>query len=197
MGVLTHPAWLVAHSGNFDNDPIRRGLWIRKKLLGGNVPDVPITADAKLPDEPTWTLRKRLHVTEADQCYKCHAKMNPLGLPFERFDHYGRFRFDELDGAVINTGAVLNCGVPELDGEVDSPFEMIQKLAKSEHIEQVFVRHVFRFFMGRNETLGDAMTLQDAHKAYVDSNGSMKTLVVSLLSSDSFLYRAKQSYAAE
>ena len=197
MGVLTHPAWLVAHSGNFDNDPIRRGLWIRKKLLGGNVPDVPITVDAKLPDEPTWTLRKRLHVTEADQCYKCHAKMNPLGLPFERFDHYGRFRFDELDGAVITTGAVLNSGVPELDGEVDSPFEMIQKLAKSEHIEQVFVRHVFRFFMGRNETLGDAMTLQDAHKAYVDSNGSMKTLVVSLLSSDSFLYRAKQSYAAE
>jgi hypothetical protein len=123
--------------------------------------------------------------------------MNPLGLPFERFDHYGRFRFDELDGAVITTGAVLNSGVPELDGEVDSPFEMIQKLAKSEHIEQVFVRHVFRFFMGRNETLGDAMTLQDAHKAYVDSNGSMKTLVVSLLSSDSFLYRAKQSYAAE
>lgn len=197
MGVLTHPAWLVAHSGNFDNDPIRRGLWIRKKLLGGNVPDVPITVDAKLPDEPTWTLRKRLQVTEADQCYKCHAKMNPLGLPFERFDHYGRFRFDELDGAVITTGAVLNSGVPELDGEVDSPFEMIQKLAKSEHIEQVFVRHVFRFFMGRNETLGDAMTLQDAHKAYVDSNGSMKTLVVSLLSSDSFLYRAKQSYAAE
>ena len=197
MGVLTHPAWLVAHSGNFDNDPIRRGLWIRKKLLGGNVPDVPITVDAKLPDEPTWTLRKRLHVTEADQCYKCHAKMNPLGLPFERFDHYGRFRFDELDGAVITTGAVLNSGVPELDGEVDSPFEMIQKLAKSEHVEQVFVRHVFRFFMGRNETLGDAMTLQDAHKAYVDSNGSMKTLVVSLLSSDSFLYRAKQSYAAE
>ncbi len=197
MGVLTHPAWLVAHSGNFDNDPIRRGLWIRKKLLGGNVPDVPITVDAKLPDEPTWTLRKRLQVTEADQCYKCHAKMNPLGLPFERFDHYGRFRFDELDGAVITTGAVLNSGVPELDGEVDSPFEMIQKLAKSEHVEQVFVRHVFRFFMGRNETLGDAMTLQDAHKAYVDSNGSMKTLVVSLLSSDSFLYRAKQSYAAE
>ena len=197
MGVLTHPAWLVAHSGNFDNDPIRRGLWIRKKLLGGNVPDVPITVDAKFPDEPTWTLRKRLHVTEADQCYKCHAKMNPLGLPFERFDHYGRFRFDELDGAVITTGAVLNSGVPELDGEVDSPFEMIEKLAKSEHVEQVFVRHVFRFFMGRNETLGDAMTLQDAHKAYVDSNGSMKTLVVSLLSSDSFLYRAKQSYAAE
>ena len=52
------------------------------------VPDVPITVDAKLPDEPTWTLRKRLHVTEADSCYKCHSKMNPLGLPFERFNDF-------------------------------------------------------------------------------------------------------------
>ncbi len=192
MGVLTHPAWLVAHSGNFDNDPIRRGLWIRKKLLGGNVPDVPITVDAKLPDEPTWTLRRRMHVTEPDQCYKCHSKMNPLGLPFERFDHFGRFRFDELDKPVQTTGAVLNSGVPELDGEVKTPFELIDKLARSEHVEQVFVRHVFRFFMGRNETLGDAKTLQDAHKAYSDSNGSIRALVVSLLSSDSFIYRMKK-----
>jgi hypothetical protein len=43
----------------------------------------------------------------------------------------------------------------------------------------------------RNETLGDAKTLQDAHVAYVESKGSMKALVVSLLSSDSFVYRAK------
>ena len=192
MGVLTHPAWLVAHSGNFDNDPIRRGLWIRKKLLGGNVPDIPITVDAKLPVEPTWTLRRRMHVTEEDQCYKCHSKMNPLGLPFERFDHLGRFRFDELGKPVETTGAVLNSGVPELDGEVESPFELIDRLARSEHVEQVFVRHVFRFFMGRNETLGDAKTLQDAHKAYRDSNGSMRALVVSLLSSNSFIYRMKK-----
>ena len=132
-----------------------------------------------------------MHVTEADECYKCHSKMNPLGLPFERFDHFGRFRFDELKKPVVTTGAVLNSGVTELDGEVETPFELIQKLANSQHVEQVFVRHVFRFFMGRNETLGDARTLQDAHKAYVVSNGSMRALVVSLLSSDSFIYRAK------
>ena len=53
------------------------------------------------------------------------------------------------------------------------------------------MRHVFRFFMGRNETLGDAKTLQDAHGAYVKSDGSMKALVISLLSSDSFVYRAE------
>ena len=193
MGVLTHPAWLVAHSGNFDNDPIRRGRWIRYKLLGGNIPDIPITVDAKLPDDNTMTLRERMHVTRVEACYKCHSKMNPLGLPFERYDHFGRFRFNELEKPVDTTSTIINSGVRGVDGEVKTPFELIERLANSTHCEQVFVRYVFRFFLGRNETLGDAKTLQEAHKAYVDSDGSMQALVVSLLSSDSFIYRAKSS----
>ena len=196
MGVLTHPAWLVAHSGNFDNDPIRRGHWIRYKLLGGNVPDIPINVDAKLPDDKTMTLRERMHVTRAEECYKCHSKMNPLGLPFELYDHYGRFRFDELDKPVDVTSKIVNTGLLGVDGEVNGPFELIERLANSTHCEQVFTRYVFRFFLGRNETLGDAKTLQEAHKAYTDNDGSMKALVVSLLSSDSFIYRAKNEEGA-
>ena len=192
MGILTHPAWLVAHSTNFDNDPIRRGHWIRHKLLGGNVPDIPINVDAKLPEEPTWTLRKRMHVTRAEACYKCHSKMNPLGLPFELYDHYGRYRLRELDKPVDATSKIVNTGVPGIDGEVNGPFKLIERLATSTHCEQVFVRYVFRFFMGRNETLGDAKTLQEAHRAYQQSDGSMEALVIALLSSDSFIYRAQE-----
>ena len=191
MGVLTHPAWLVAHSGNFDNDPIRRGHWIRYKLLGGTVPDIPINVDAKLPDEPTMTLRERMHVTREESCYKCHSKMNPLGLPFEQYDHYGRLRFTELDKPVDTTSKLVNTGIPGLDGPLKTPFQLIERLAAAEHCEQVFVRYVFRYFTGRNETLGDAKTLQDAHAAYQQSEGSMKALVISLLTSDSFLYRAQ------
>ena len=66
---------------------------------------------------------------------------------------------------------------------------MIQKLAASERVHQVFVRHVFRYWMGRNETINDAPILQDAYKAYRDSSGSMKSLLTSLLTSDAFLYR--------
>ena len=43
--------------------------------------------------------------------------------------------------------------------------------------------------MGRNETINDAPILQEAFKAYRDSNGSMKALLTSLLTSDAFLYR--------
>ena len=66
---------------------------------------------------------------------------------------------------------------------------MLHRLADSPLVRQVFVRHAFRYFMGRNETLRDASTLRRADQAYVKSGGSMKSLIVSLLTSDSFLYR--------
>ena len=62
-------------------------------------------------------------------------------------------------------------------------------LADSDHVEQVFVRHAFRYWMGRNETLNDSPTLVAADRAYVDSDGSFKELLVALLTSDSFLMR--------
>lgn len=190
-GILTQPAWLVAKSGNFDNDAIRRGLWVRAKLLGGSIPDLPITVDAQLPTDDTLTLREKMKVTEEAYCWKCHQNTNPIGLPFEMFDHFGRWRTTELGKAVVTTGAINNSSVKGLDGDVPDAVAMLQKLADSPHVRQVFVRHAFRYYMGRNETLNDAATLRRADKDYVESGGSMKTLITSLLTSDSFLFRKK------
>ncbi len=79
---------------------------------------------------------------------------------------------------------------PSLIGPVKDPFELIRRLAESEHVEQVFVRHAFRYFLGRNETLADGPTLVAAHQAYRKSGGSMNALIMSLLTSDPFLLRA-------
>jgi len=189
LGILTHPVWLVSQSDAMDNHAIHRGIWIRERLLGGGIPDVPITVDAQLPVEPENTLRERMRVTKQTYCWTCHDKMDPLGLPFEMYNHAGLFRTLELDKPVDATGEIIESGDPTLDGPVANAIEMIQKLAHSERVEQVFVRHAFRFWMGRNETLNDAPVLQAAHRAYRDSRGSMKALITSLLTSDAFLYR--------
>ena len=101
----------------------------------------------------------------------------------------GLFRTTELHKPVDATGEIIDSGDPALDGPVTNAIEMIRKLAESERVEQVFVRHAFRFWMGRNETLNDAPVLQAAHKAYRDNGGSMKALIISLVTSDAFLYR--------
>ncbi|MFM7073577.1 MAG: DUF1585 domain-containing protein [Planctomycetota bacterium] len=110
-------------------------------------------------------------------------------MPFEAHDHYGRFRLQDLNRPVDAAGAVVDSGDPTLDGPVQTAVELIERLAASKRAEEMFVRYAFRFFLGRNETPRDARTLREAHQAYVASQGSMKTLVASLLSSDSFLYR--------
>ena len=191
LGILTHPSWLVSHSDAMDNHAILRGRWVRERLLGGGIPDVPITVDAMLPDEPKHTLRERMRVTREDYCWTCHQKMDPLGLPFEMFNHAGVYRTTELDEPVDTTGEIIDSGDETLDGKVGNALELIRKLAASERAEQVFVRHAFRFWMGRNETLNDAPVLQEAHRAYKESGGSMKALITSLLTSDAFLYRTR------
>ncbi|QGJ68632.1 Hypothetical protein PBC10988_2930 [Planctomycetales bacterium 10988] len=187
-GILTHPAWLMAFSDNEKNQAIQRGRWIWMKLLGGTVPDTPIGVDAKLPTDPHLTLREKMHVTKEQNCWRCHQRMDPLGLPLEQFDDFGRYREEELNRPVETTGTIA-IGDSDIDGPVKDPYEMLNRLANSERVEQVFVRHAFRYFLGRNETLDDAPTLIDAHRAYQQSGGSMKALVTSLLTSDSFLYR--------
>ena len=66
---------------------------------------------------------------------------------------------------------------------------MIERLAASDRVRQSIIRHAFRYFMGRNEMLTDSQTLIAADKAYLQSDGSFNALIVSLLTSDSFLYR--------
>jgi hypothetical protein len=182
-GILTHPAWLIAFSDNTKNQAIQRGRWIQTKLLGGVIPDTPVEVDARFPEDPKLTLREKMAVVRKEECWKCHQRMDPLGLPLEQFDLWGRYRTNELERPVVTTG--------ELNGEaIANPFELMRRLADSKRVHQVFLRHVFRFFCGRNETLGDARTLREMERAYHQDQGSLKAAILELLVSDSFIQRS-------
>jgi mono/diheme cytochrome c family protein len=215
-GILTHPAWLIAFAANTETDPIRRGKWVREKLLAGTVPDVPITVDAVIPEDHHNTLRTRLEKkTKEEYCWGCHERMNPVGLPFEMYDDFGRYRMEEFlehpDNLIKKNpdkgppqedlrdiyktlpvdakGKLVGTDDPKLDGDVKDAIDMIDRLGKSSKVRQSIIRHAFRFFMGRNETLSDSKTLIDADQAYVQSGGSFDAVIISLLTSDSFIYR--------
>jgi len=112
-----------------------------------------------------------------------------LGMPFEAYNHVGKWRATEKGKPVNTSGAIRYTGEKAMEGEVKSVREMMEKIAISDLARQSFIRHVFRYWMGRNEMLSDSKTLIAMDKAYVKSGGSFKELLVSLLTSDSFLYR--------
>ncbi len=215
-GLLTHPAWLIAHSQNTETDPVIRGKWVREKLLAGAIPDVPITVDAVIPEDHHKTLRTRLaSATEDAYCWRCHKQMNPLGYAFEQYDDFGRFRTQESlehpDNLikkgpekgnhltelrdvyktlpVDSTGYLSGTGDEALDGKVTGAMDLADRLARSRKVRQSIIRYAFRYFLGRNEQLSDSKTLIDAEQAYIKSNGSFDEVIVSLLTSDSFIYR--------
>lgn len=218
-GMLTHPAWLIAHAFNTETDPVHRGKFVREKLLAGTIPDVPITVDAQIPEDHNKTLRGRLAMaTENKNCWHCHISMNPLGNTFEMYDDFGRFRTEEFleypehlitkrpDEAkdrnhlldlrdiyktlpVDSSGQLVGTGDSSLDGDLKNAVDLAERLSKSRVMRQSFIRHAFRYFMGRNEFLSDSKTLIDAEQAYVDNGGSFDAVIVSLLTSDSFIYR--------
>ncbi len=204
-GVLTHPAWLAAHGGNFENDPsaIHRGKWVYEELLCMSLPELPPTVDAMLdPASAELSARERL-TTQIDAdpyCNGCHVLMNPLGYPFEIYNHAGFVRVEDHGAPPSGHSTLL--AVPSDDTlspgmEVLDAIDMMDKMSRSTRVKRCFVRQSFRFFMGRDETYADACTLQSMETAYDDSNGSMVDMLVALFQSDAFLYRHRNDDAQE
>nr|WP_276599496.1 DUF1588 domain-containing protein [Nannocystis sp. SCPEA4] len=193
-GVLTHPAWLGAHALSFENDPnlVHRGKWIREELLCQNVPDLPITVDAKLSEaSKSQSARQRMsEQIDADPyCAGCHALMNPLGYPFEIYNHAGFLRVEDHGGPPDGTSNLVGMPSPELDGPVTSAIDFSQRLANSRYAKRCFMRQAFRYFAGREETMHDACTMVAIEKAYDDSGGSFTEMLIALFNSDSFQTR--------
>ena len=119
------------------------------------------------------------------------------------FDDFGRWRdLENLEGLpkegrhfqtrpINTTGRLDGTGDETLDGEVTDAIDLVTRLSKSRRVQQSFIRHAFRYWMGRNEMLSDSSTLIGAENAYMDGGGSFRAMLTSLLTSDSFIYRKR------
>lgn len=200
LGVLTHPAWLAAHGGNFEDDAslVLRGHWIRERLFCQTVAPLSLVqVEAQLiPSDPANSARERIRqsieTNETCMSGSCHARMNSLGKVFELFNHAGFLRETDHgappDGSTVIDNLPTIPGDSDLNGSYDTPFEFISAVADSRLARQGFIRHAFRYFMGRPETLADACTLVDMENA-LDADGSFISMMEALVSSETFAYR--------
>ena len=73
-------------------------------------------------------------------------------------------------------------------GTLSGGRDLVERLAASEVVRACFVRHAFRFWLGRDEREGDGCALTDAYGAY-ETDGSYRDLVRGLFLSRAFLWR--------
>ncbi len=95
-GILTQPAFLLAHSTGEDAHAVHRGVWIRSRLLGDPPrdppPAVPALDDLKAPEAHTLSTKQRLTLHRTGVCYDCHKDIDPWGIALESFDATGKPR---------------------------------------------------------------------------------------------------------
>jgi hypothetical protein len=99
-GLLTQASVLLLNSTGEDSHPIRRGVWLRSRLLGDPPapppPDVP-DLDTQSDEAVLLSVREQLERhRNREACNDCHRGIDPWGIPFENFDAIGKFRNDAV-----------------------------------------------------------------------------------------------------
>jgi hypothetical protein len=142
-----------------------------------------------VPDDPTRTLRERLALHGVDPtCAVCHKLMDPLGLAFEGFDPLGRARTTTAGKPVDASGVLSDAG--PASGRFDGIVDLARRLAASPAVEECFLRHSFRYWLGRNEQPFDGCALEASVTAYRKSGGDYREALLALVTSDAFLTRS-------
>ena len=174
---------------------VLRGRWVRENLFCETVPGLELVmVQAQLiPRSEEFSARERMERSfleneNGDTCRGCHDQMNSLGLPFETFNHAGFVRVEDHGSAPDGSTTIDNLPDPALNRSYANPIEFVQALAESRYARRGFIRHAFRFFMGRDEVLADGCTLAEMEAA-LDETGSFFAMMEALVSSQTFTHR--------
>jgi hypothetical protein len=131
-GILTQASIMATHADVEQTSVVLRGRFVRAEVLCLQpLPPPPAIASdpaivAALAAAQTERARAEYRASNP-VCQACHAGLDPLGLPFERFDAMGRYR-SQLLGAPVDASAELAPtslgGNPALSGRVDGAAEL-------------------------------------------------------------------------
>jgi hypothetical protein len=195
-GFLTRIGFLAAFSNQERNNPIIRGAFITKDVLGvdpGN-PD-PNVGNTPLPDDPTLdTLRKRVDsMTSGDGCVNCHTYVNPPGFVLEAFDASGAAQ--TTDRTVVTAGAPLDTAADIMTSyagtpvHVETPAALMETIAAAPGAQRLYASKWVSYAFDRVLTGPDLCTV-DALSTQLAAGGySIKDLMTDLTQQDYFLAR--------
>lgn len=207
-GILGQASFLTVTSKPAETSPTERGLFVREHFLCQTVPPPPPGVDTTLPalsDDRPMTTRERLAVHLSNPaCAGCHLLVDNIGFGFEHYDAIGRFREhqtvtifptqDERRRKVKTKPSEYNLPIDAagliqgLNGsEFSSPAVLGRYLANDAGCQKCVVKQLFRYAMGRTETDADQPSIDRAFERFRDSRFQIKELIISIVSSESFL----------
>jgi len=185
QGLVGSPAFLAAHDSGAETSVTKRGYALAKVGFCDTIPPAPADVDNVLPPRKEeqgkiQTAREQVEFLRTDpDCWICHGKMDPYGLGLEAFDILGIPRGAEELARIDTSGEVGNFSFANTQ-------DLLANLAKSPEVEACFVRHVYRFITGHEDTIAQQDGLRRLTDRFREQGHSLKSLIVDIVLSPFF-----------
>jgi hypothetical protein len=193
-GVMTRAGFLAAHADADSSGPVPRGVFVLAAIVCAAPqpppPNVPAPPPPSAAAQMHETTRQRFdqHLTESF-CRGCHAQIDGVGFGFEQFDGVGVYRTTE-NGSPVDTSGVLR------GTDIDGPFlgvtALSAKLMTSPQVLGCFIKHVYRFAMGQEET-GDSSRMLAALGGGFSADSRVTDVLSALVADPGFVLRTTEN----
>jgi hypothetical protein len=187
-GLLTQPGLMALLANPDQSSPIRRGVFVREKILCQPIEPPPADVVIEPPvAQPDLTTRERFAAhTQAEECAACHVMIDPIGFGFEAYDALGRFRTTENGLPIDVTGALEFTDDVSVEGPFNGALELSQKLAASSMVRDCVLGQAFTYAVGRvADPAVDQCALEQVRARFAES-GSLREMLIAIATSEAF-----------
>jgi hypothetical protein len=196
-GLLGQASILIGYARADLSSPTQRGHLVRSRLLCQDVPPPPNGLDVKFVPSTTFkTTREQYLASHAapdhQPCYGCHQLMGPIGVAFEHYDSFGRYRDMENGEPIDATGTIYSAGTSGQDVQIDGltgPNGLQTYLAGSDDLKTCLVRYWSYYAFGTAGWAQDACTYDAIRKEAGEKSYSLKSVLMAILHTPRFTQR--------
>lgn len=216
-GLLTQGAVLIGNSTGSAPHPIYRAVWLREAILGDEVKPPPAEVPA-LTDTAGDSAENALTIKDllakhrnVESCQDCHVRLDPWGIPFERYNAIGKFQLkipkegtrvrgldlqrdenlagyldylETVNSEVIEADSRLPNG-PEVAGMPGLKAYLIRE--KKEEIAENLVRRLLTYAIGRELTFRDRFELEKILRKLAHDQYPLREMIKEICLSPVFL----------
>jgi hypothetical protein len=181
-GILSQAGILAGLSDGRESNPIKRGAWLARKIIAEPPDDPPPNVPALPEDDGAHlTLREKLERhRDQEGCAKCHAGIDPWGLPLEEYDAGGLF----TNARAVDARTTL----PDKTEIADA--NGLKSYLANDRIDQVafsFLKHLASYAIGRSLGYNELELLKARGLEFKADGYRMRDLIRCVIKSELFL----------
>lgn len=185
-GLLTSAAIMTMNSDGKDSHPLKRGVWMLKRILDDpppppppNVPEVDLTD----PEILKMTLKERIaNHRDKPACISCHSRIDPWGIAFENFDALGAYRTHIKNEPVDATSELFN---RQTLAGVDGLKRYLLR-ERQDQFAEAMVHKLTAFALGRPLSFGDSADIDSLTAQFRQRDDGLGDLIQLIVSSKLF-----------